>query len=133
MGSEIIPHFGLRLDTGAYEYIPLGVFTVSSASWAASGVEITAYDNMSKLDRSFSSSSLTGTPYELLTLACTSCGLELAMRSRDFNSLANGRRTADGFSPSLPITTSTLGATAFRGLRRLAAVMCLQTATGRLS
>ena len=72
MGSEIIPHFGLRLDTGAYE--------------------ITAYDNMSKLDRSFSSSSLTGTPYELLTLACTSCGLELAMRSRDFNSLANGRR-----------------------------------------
>ena len=92
MGSEIIPHFGLRLDTGAYEYIPLGVFTVSSASWAASGVEITAYDNMSKLDRSFSSSSLTGTPYELLTLACTSCGLELAMRSRDFNSLANGRR-----------------------------------------
>ena len=93
MGAEIIPYFGLRLDTGDYEYIPLGVFTVSSASWAASGVEITAYDNMSKLDRSFSSSSLTGTPYELLTLACTSCGLELAIRARDFNSFANGRRT----------------------------------------
>lgn len=98
MGSEIIPYFGLRLDNGDYEYIPLGVFTVSSASWAASGVEITAYDNMSKLDRSFSSSSLTGTPYELLTLACTSCGLELAMKARDFNSLANGRRTLTLFA-----------------------------------
>ena len=92
-GSEIIPYFGLRLDNGNYEYIPLGIFTISKASWAASGVEITAYDNMSKLDRSFSSTSLSGTPYELLTLACVSCGLELGMQPREFNSLANGRRT----------------------------------------
>ena len=91
-GSEIIPYFGLRLDDGNYEYIPLGVFTISKASWAASGVEITAYDNMSKLDRSFSSTSLSGTPYELLSLACVSCGLELGMQPRDFHSLANGRR-----------------------------------------
>ena len=91
--SEIIPYFGLRLDNGNYEYIPLGIFTISKASWAASGVEITAYDNMSKLDRSFSSTSLSGTPYELLSLACVSCGLELGMQPREFNSLANGRRT----------------------------------------
>ena len=32
MNSEIIPHFGLRLASGRYEYIPLGVFTVSKAS-----------------------------------------------------------------------------------------------------
>lgn len=93
MGSEVIPYFGLGLGNGGYEYIPLGVFTVSSASWSSSGVEITAYDNMSKLDRSFSSSSLSGTPYELLKLACTSCGLELDMREWDFRSLANGNRT----------------------------------------
>ena len=42
MESEIIPYFGLRLDTGLYEYIPLGIYTVSKASWSASGVEITA-------------------------------------------------------------------------------------------
>lgn len=92
MNSEIAPYFGLRLDTGAYEYIPLGVFNISKASWGAVGVEITAYDNMSKLDRSFSTSVLVGTPFELLTLACNSCGLELGNRVRDFESFANGTR-----------------------------------------
>ena len=92
MGEEVIPYFGLGLGNGGYEYIPLGVFTVSSAKWSASGVEITAYDNMAKLDRSFASSNLSGTPYELLKLACTSCGLALNMRERDFRSLANGTR-----------------------------------------
>ena len=91
-GSEIVPFFGLRIITGAYEYIPLGIFTVSKASWAASGVEITAYDNMSKLDRAFTTETLIGTPYELMTLACESCGLELAMRKRDFAAFANGQR-----------------------------------------
>ena len=92
MDSEIIPYFGLRLDTGRYEYIPLGVFTVSKASWGATGVEITAYDNMSKLDRSFSASVLGGTPFQLLTLACNSCGLELGNRVREFEDFANGTR-----------------------------------------
>ena len=91
-GAELIPYFGLHLDDGNYEYIPLGVFTVSSASWAASGVEITAYDNMSKLDRSFSSANLSGEPFELLTLACNSCGLTLGMLPQEFDSLANGKR-----------------------------------------
>lgn len=90
--SEIVPFFGLRLASGIYEYIPLGIFTVSKASWGASGVEITAYDNISKLDRTFRSQSLSGTPYELLTLACESCGLQLDMKKRDFAAFANGQR-----------------------------------------
>ena len=98
MESEIIPYFGLRLDTGLYEYIPLGIYTVSKASWGASGVEITAYDNMAKLDRAFSTTNLSGTPYELLTLACNSCGLELGMIPKDFNSFANGKRTLTLFA-----------------------------------
>ena len=91
MDAVVSPFFGLGVTGGEYEYIPLGVFTVSSASWAASGVEITAYDNMSLLDRSFSGSKLIGTPYELCTLACQSCGLELGMTSSDFASFANGQ------------------------------------------
>jgi len=90
-GSEITPWFGLRLDTGDYEYIPLGVFTVSSASWAASGVQIKAYDNMSMLERSFSGTKLIGTPYELCRLACESCGLELGMVNADFDNFVNGQ------------------------------------------
>ena len=104
MDSEIVPYFGLRLETGNYEYIPLGVFTVSKASWGATGVEITAYDNMAKLDRSFTTETLIGTPYELMTLACESCGLELGMKKRDFAAFANGQRElslyADNDRPS---------------------------------
>ena len=92
MNSEIILHFGLRLSSGRYEYIPLGVFMVSKASWGAGSVDITAYDNMSKLDRSFTSTGLSGTPYEILSLACASCGLELAMAPRDFSAFANGTK-----------------------------------------
>ena len=91
-GMEIAPHFGLSSDGREYEYIPLGIFTVSKASWGASGVEITAYDNMSKLDRSFTAKNLSGTPYSILKLACTSCGLELDMKERDFQGFANGTR-----------------------------------------
>lgn len=89
-GARLCPYFGLRLDTGDYEYIPLGVFTISTASWAASGVEITAYDNMSILDRSFTASTLVGTPYQLCSLACENCGLELGMVSSDFSAFPNG-------------------------------------------
>ena len=92
-GAEVAPNFGLYTDMGEYEYIPLGLFTVSKASWGASGVEVTAYDNMSKLDRSFTSKNLTGTPYTLLKLACSNCGLELNMKEADFKDFVNGRRT----------------------------------------
>ena len=98
MNAEIAPHFGLRLEDGEYEYIPLGVFTISKANWGASGVDITAYDNMSRFDRDFSAESLSGTPYELLTLACTSCGLELGMMPSEFERFANGRRTLTLYS-----------------------------------
>ncbi len=90
IGAPVRPHFGMRLRNGAYEYIPLGVFTVSSASRGESGVQITAYDNMSRLDRSFTSTRFIGTPHELCTIACESCGLELGMGEADFARLANG-------------------------------------------
>lgn len=88
--TVISPFFGLGIDADTYEYIPLGVFTISAASWSASGVEITAYDNMSLLDRTFTGSKLIGTPYELCSLACESCGLELGMVSSDFSAFQNG-------------------------------------------
>lgn len=89
-GAQVIPYFGLRLDTGVYEYIPLGVFTISDASWGESGVQVTAYDNISLLERSYTGTKLIGTPYEIYLLACESCGIEPAMYRTDFDSFANG-------------------------------------------
>lgn len=91
--AGIRPFFGMRLADGSYEDIPLGVFTISEANWGNSGVEITAYDNMSKLDRSFSASTLTGTAYRLASIACRSCDLELCTSAEEFASFANGNMT----------------------------------------
>ena len=32
-GAQLIPSFGLRVASGFYEYVPLGVFTINQASW----------------------------------------------------------------------------------------------------
>ena len=92
-GAEVYPNFGLRLQSGVYEYVPLGVYTISEASWGASGVEVTAYDHMAKLDRTFSGNKLSGKPYTLLTLACESCGVELGMAEADFEAFPNSTAT----------------------------------------
>ena len=88
--SVITPYYGLRLASSEFEYIPLGVFTINQASWGVSGVEITAYDNMAKFDRTFTTGALAGTPYELAKLACDNCGVQFGMRRNDFGSFANG-------------------------------------------
>ena len=96
-GAEVRPQFGLGISADVYEYIPLGVFTIHQASWGASGVEITAYDNMAKFDRTFSTSTLFGTTYELTKLACESCGVELALLKEDFSSFVNGEEKIGSF------------------------------------
>ncbi len=50
-GLTIRPYFGLRLANGKIEYVPLGVFTIEDARHTEFGVEVTAYDNMAKLDK----------------------------------------------------------------------------------
>ena len=88
--KKIIPTYGLMVESGAYENVPLGIFNITEANHASSGIAITAYDNMSLLDRSFSGTRLVGTPFVLSELACKSCGLELGTTNAEFASFANG-------------------------------------------
>lgn len=89
--GKLIPVFGMKIADGSYEDVPLGVFTISDAQWGTSGIAITAYDNMSLLDRTFSGGRLTGTPYEILSLACSNCRMMLGMSEADFDGIPNGR------------------------------------------
>ena len=91
--KEITISFGQGLANGIYEYIPLGVFTVSEAEYTASGVVIKAYDHMAKLDKTCSSLSTGTTPYNLARKACTSCGVELETTEGEFKSFPNGKVT----------------------------------------
>jgi hypothetical protein len=89
--GKLIPVFGMKVADGSYEDVPLGVYTISDAQWGTSGIAITAYDNMSLLDRTFSAERLTGTPHEILTLACSNCKMTLGMSAADFETIPNGK------------------------------------------
>lgn len=71
--SVIELEYGLELPDGTTEYIPNGIYHVSEATWSDVGVNITASDNMSKLDRAFTIDQTTGMPFDLLKLASTNC------------------------------------------------------------
>lgn len=88
--AQIIVSEGLLIGGTAWEDVPLGVYTVSEANDTEYGVDITAYDNMARFNRSCTVDITIGTPYELLTLACTTCELELGMTQADVDALPNG-------------------------------------------
>lgn len=80
---------GVNTPTGM-QNVQLGVWTVSSASWSRTGVELTCYDRMAKLDGGYTGTDKTGTPYQWLTRACQACGLTLGTRERDIQLMPNG-------------------------------------------
>ena len=93
VGGTITLQVGLKLAGGLYEFVPVGTYTIAEAKHSRSGVEIVAYDNMSKFDRLLSFSTSYGTPYELLTAICVSCVVELGMTEEEVEALPNGTRT----------------------------------------
>lgn len=80
---------GVATPTGM-QNVQLGVWTVSSASWSRTGVELTCYDHMAKLDGGYTGTDKTGTPYQWLTRACQACGLTLWTSERDIQRMPNG-------------------------------------------
>ena len=88
--AQIIVSEGLLIGGTAWEDVPLGVYTVSEANDTEYGVDITAYDNMARFNRSCTVDITIGTPYELLTLACTTCEVELGLTQAEVDALPNG-------------------------------------------
>lgn len=74
--------------------IPIGVYNVDNATHSKGIVAVTAYDNMAKFDKSCGTDAGTnGFPYDLLALACQSCGVTLGMTRADVEALPNGNKT----------------------------------------
>ena len=86
---------GIRLADGSYEDIPLTPYTISTADWSASGVVVKAYDNMQKFDKALSASITSAPAFDLLTLACTNCGMTLSNTEDEIHSMANGTRNLE--------------------------------------
>ena len=91
--KKITLSFGQGLGNDTYEYVPLGVFTVSEAENTNSGVVVKAYDNIAKLDKTCSSLSTGAMPYNLVKNICSACGVRLETTEQQFKSFANGKTT----------------------------------------
>ena len=78
-----------------FEYVPLGVYTIDKAEWSQAGINITAYDNMSKFDKTFTITSTNGFVYDFLNYCCQKCGVELGMTKAEIEDLPNGKENLD--------------------------------------
>ena len=81
-----------------WEDVPLKPFTISEANHSALGIDITAYDDMSKFDATIQMSVTTGTVYGMAYLACQNCGVTLGMTAEEMEELPNGDQTLSLYS-----------------------------------
>lgn len=91
-GKEIAVNFSLLTDSenDTWEDVPVGVYTVTEAEWSASGITVTAYDHMAKLDKSCETRFVGGTMYSSLAFMCNECGVVLGNTQAQIEALPNG-------------------------------------------
>ncbi|MFQ9013022.1 MAG: hypothetical protein ACLR6S_03525 [Lacrimispora saccharolytica] len=82
--------YHLRLASGAYETVPMGIFEINEANRTAHVLELKAYDYMLRFDRDFNGFETIGTAYGMMALCGTACGVELAQTQAEIEALPNG-------------------------------------------
>lgn len=87
----ITPTFALKVGN-TWESVPLGVYKVKEAKHTAEGVQVRAYDNMHKFDKTFKKKRFkySGTMYQFLSDICTRCHVTLGMTQQQVQALTNG-------------------------------------------
>lgn len=88
--AEVELSYHLRLASGAYETVPMGIFEVSEANRTVHVLELKAYDRMLRFDRAFNGFETIGTAYGVMALCGTACGVELEQTQAEIEALPNG-------------------------------------------
>ena len=88
--AEVELSYHLRLSSGVYETVPMGIFEVSEANRTVHVLELKAYDRMLRFDRTFNGFETIGTAYGMMALCSTACGVELAQTQAEIEALPNG-------------------------------------------
>jgi len=96
--AQVELFYHLRLDSGEYEEVPMGIFEVSEANRTIHCLEIKAYDRMLWFEQSFGNAISSGTPWQLLTLASKACKVEIGMEQADIEALPNGKEVFGVYS-----------------------------------
>ena len=100
-GKEINISIGLYLgldenEDEIWEDVPLKPFYIDEANHSALGIDIVAYDVMTKFDATIQMSITTGSLYGIASLACSNCGVTLGMTEQEMVALPNGDQPSIG-------------------------------------
>lgn len=90
--NPLIPVVSILVGS-SWRSMELGRFYVSEAQVSKSGIAVKAYDQMGKLDKTYTYGSVAATPYTIVSLAATAAGLTLDTTQAEIESMPNGTRT----------------------------------------
>ena len=90
--------FSLQLQNGTWEDVPLGEFYVSEAQRSGKYVALNGYDKMLNFDEEVDVIT-SGTPYDLLNIACLNCDVEMAQSREEIDRMGPGTYQNGAFTP----------------------------------
>ena len=88
--SKLELFYHQELENKKIETIPMGIFDVTEANRSKKILELKGYDYMLRFDKNFPVTDTFGTAFELLTLSCEKCRVELGMTEDEVKAFANG-------------------------------------------
>ena len=122
--SKLELFYHQELESKKIETIPMGIFDVTEANRSKKILELKGYDYMLRFDKNFPVTDTFGTAFELLTLSCEKCKVELGMTEDDVKVFVNGEEVLaiyqdhdiETYRDFIHYIASTLGA--FAGVSR---------------
>lgn len=122
--SKLELFYHQELENKKIETIPMGIFDVTEANRSKKILELKGYDYMLRFDKNFPVTDTFGTAFELLTLSCEKCRVELGMTEDEVKAFANGEEILaiyqdhdiETYRDFIHYIASTLGA--FAGISR---------------
>lgn len=77
-------------DGGAWEDIPVGIYTLQAPKISKQGITVNGYDNMKKLDKPFTIDQTTAAPYNYLQFIADQCHITLGNTQEEIEAMPNG-------------------------------------------
>ena len=122
--SKLELFYHQELENKKIETIPMGIFDVTEANRSKKILELKGYDYMLRFDKNFPVTDTFGTAFELLTLSCEKCKVELGMTEDEVKAFVNGEEVLaiyqdhdiETYRDFIHYIASTLGA--FAGVSR---------------
>ena len=122
--SKIELFYHQELESKKIETIPMGIFDVTEANRSKKILELKGYDYMLRFDKNFPVTDTFGTAFELLSLSCEKCKVELGMTEDEVRTFVNGEEVLaiyqdhdiETYRDFIHYIASTLGA--FAGVSR---------------